>query len=214
MKRVLIGCESSGVVREAFRRRGFDAWSCDLLPADDGSPHHFQMDLLELLASTMGQWHLLIAHPPCTHLAGSGARWLTDHWVKKKSAPGGRYWHDGGEKRALQEASVAFVETIWAAQVPRIAIENPVGMLSTLWMKPTQIIQPFHFGDPFRKGTCLWLKNLPPLAKTNDLGNGEQKCWKEPPSPNRWKVRSKTYQGIADAMAEQWGSAVDSGRAN
>lgn len=208
--RVLIGCESSGRVRDAFRARGHDAWSCDLLPSENKSRFHVQADLLGLLQD---EWDLAIFHPPCTHLAGSGARWLTDHWVTKKAHPEGRYWHDGSEKRAAQQDALQFVLDLWAAPIPRIALENPVGMLSTLWRKPTQIIEPWQFwhlslyGTGEKKATCLWLKNLPPLVPTTpDEPGRTQACWRMPPGPDRWKERSRTYIGIASAMAEQWGS--------
>lgn len=181
--KVLVACEFSGVVRDAFLKRGHDATSCDLLPSDSPGPH-ICGDVRDVLA--LG-WDLMVAHPPCTHLAVSGARWFKG-------------------KEAQQAEALAFVQTLLDAPVPRIALENPVSIISTRIRKPTQVVDPFLFGDPFRKRTCLWLKNLPPLVATNDLGDGEQKCWKEGPSPDRWKRRSKTYQGMADAMAEQWGS--------
>jgi hypothetical protein len=140
---------------------------------------------MEYLASS---WDLMIAHPPCTHLAVSGARWFN-------------------EKRAEQTAALAFVLDLMNLPIPRIAIENPVSVISSHIRKPDQIVQPFHFGDPFRKTTCLWLKGLPKLTPTNDLGTGVQACWKEPPHPDRWKRRSRTYPGFAAAMAEQWGAA-------
>lgn len=181
--RVLIACEFSGVVRDAFRQRGHDAWSCDLLRSEPVSPNHYQTDVRNWLNEG---WDLMIAHPPCTHLASSGARWF--------------------HLKALeQQEAMAFVMALARAPIQRIAIENPVGIISTVWRKPDQIVQPFHFGDPFKKTTCLWLKNLPHLQRTSDLQTGEQKCWKEPQHPDRWKRRSITYQGIAEAMAQQWG---------
>jgi len=189
--RVLIACEFSGVVRRAFRDRGHDAWSCDLLPPEDESEFHYRDDIRNVLGQNkpwrIPNFDLMIAHPPCTHLAVSGARWFK-------------------EKKQEQEDALEFVQFIMDANVPRIAIENPVSVISSKIRKPDQIVQPFHFGDPFRKTTCLWLKNLPKLVPTNDLGGGVQKCWLEPPHPDRWKRRSKTYQGFADAMALQWGS--------
>jgi len=196
--KVLIGCESSGVIREAFRKRGHDAWSCDLLPADDHSRYHLQGNVLNYL--NMG-WDLLIIHPPCTYLSASGLHW--NHRVD------GRY--------QKTEEALNFVRKIMSAPIKRIAIENPVGCISTEIRKPDQYIQPYEFGDDASKKTGLWLKNLPPLVPTayceprivngkkrwsNQTDSGQNRLG---PSPDRWKLRSKTYQGIADAMADQWG---------
>ncbi len=183
--RVLIGCEFSGTVREEFRKLGHDAWSCDLLPSEAPGPH-FQEDLLGLLKRDP-HWDLAIFHPPCTHLAVSGARWFKD-------------------KQKEQAEALEFVRALLAAPIPRIALENPVSIISSRIRKPDQIIQPFEYGHPEQKTTCLWLKNLPPLVPTNIVEGREQRIWKLPPSPDRWKLRSKTYPGIARAMAEQWGS--------
>lgn len=183
--RVLVACEFSGVVREAFRARGHDAWSCDLLPTEDDSKYHIQGDVRATFRGTR-RWDLMIAHPPCTHLAVSGARWFKG-------------------KRVEQAEALDFVRMLLSAPVPLIALENPVSIISTKIRRPDQVVQPFHFGDPFRKTTCLWLKGLPLLLKTNDLGTGEQACWREPPHPDRWKRRSRTYPGFAAAMADQWG---------
>lgn len=182
--RVLIGCEFSGRVRQAFRNLGHDAWSCDLLPSEDNSEYHIHGDVLDLLKE---DWDLAIFHPPCTHLAVSGARWFKD-------------------KITEQEEALNFVRILMAAPIDRIAIENPVSVISSKVRKPDQIVQPWMFGDPFMKTTCLWLKGLEKLIPTNVVEGREQKCWKEPPGPDRWKNRSRTYQGIADAMAHQWGS--------
>lgn len=186
--RVLVACEFSGVVRSAFRNRGHAAWSCDILPAQDGSAYHIQRDVRGALADDDGKpcWDLMIAHPPCTHLSVSGARWFKD-------------------KIQEQAAAIDFVRHLLAAPIERICLENPVSVISTKIRKPNQIIQPYNFGDPFKKTTCLWLKNLPKLTHTSDMTTGEQACWKEPPGPDRWKKRSRTYQGIANAMAGQWG---------
>lgn len=194
MKRVLVACEFSGTVRQAFRLRGYDAWSCDLLPADDGSPYHFQQDVLGVLGAQ--RWDLMIAHPPCTHLAVSGAA----HFKTKVKE----------QREALQ-----FVKDLMAASIPRICIENPVSVISTKIRRPDQIIQPWQFGHDASKKTCLWLTNLPLLVPTNILpSSGPGHRWgnqtpsgqnKLGPSPDRWKLRSKTYEGIADAMADQWG---------
>jgi len=184
--RVLVACESSGVVREAFRARGHAAYSCDILPADDGSEHHIHGDALA--AALEQSWDIMIAHPPCTHLAVSGARWFKE---KRK---------DG-----RQQAALKFVGDLLAAPISRIALENPVSVISTYIRKPDQIIQPWQFGHGEQKTTCLWLRNLPPLQPTDIVDGREQKIWKMPPSEDRWKKRSITYRGIAEAMAEQWG---------
>lgn len=186
--RVLIACEFSGIVREAFRKRGHDAWSCDLLPCELGREHHIQCNVLTLLNHG---WDLMIAHPPCTHLAGSGARWFV-------------------KGRAEQRAAIRFVEMLWAAPIARIAIENPIGVLprlSTLG-KASQIIQPWQFGHGEIKATCLWLKWLPLLKPTNVVSGREPRVHYESPGPDRWKNRSRTLPGIAAAMAEQWGKTV------
>ena len=193
--RILVACEYSGAVRNAFAARGWDAWSCDLLPTDVPGQHH-QGDVAELLAQ---QWDIIIAFPPCTYLCSSGMHWTTR----------------GKRDPQLTEDALAFVGVLLAAPIERIALENPVGAISTRIRKPDCIIHPWQFGHPESKTTCLWLKNLPPLKQTNVLakpahGRWENQCAngsqnKLPPSPDRWKLRSKTYQGIAEAMAEQWG---------
>ena len=179
--RVLIACEFSGVVRRAFRARGHDAYSCDLLPADDGG-EHIQGDVRPILKDG---WDLMIAHPPCTHLAVSGARWFK-------------------EKAQEQQAALDFVARLLAAPIPRIAVENPVSVIASWIRKPDQVLQPWQFGHGEVKATCLWLKGLGKLAPTNVVDGRHPACWLLPPSPDRWKLRSKTYQGIADAMADQW----------
>lgn len=197
--KVLIACEFSGVVRKAFRKRGHDAYSCDLIQSDDNSKYHIQGDVLEILEDG---WDLMIAHPPCTYLCSSGLHW-------NKRVPG---------RDELTHQSMLFVlnligEGFISHKIPRIALENPVGRISTAYRKPDQIIQPWQFGHPESKSTCLWLKGLPKLIPTNILTK-EGKYWsnqtptgqnKLGPSPDRWKLRSITYQGIADAMAQQWG---------
>jgi len=190
--RVLVACEYSGTVRDAFLRRGHDAWSCDLLPTDAPGPH-LHGDVLKILA--LG-WDLMIAHPPCTHLAVSGARWFKD-------------------KATEQADALAFVEALLAAPIPKIALENPVSIISSRIRKPDQIIQPWQFGHEATKTTCLWLKNLPKLTPTNIVGKGTRDITKSgkslpswynlPPSADRWKIRSQTFSGIAEAMAQQWG---------
>jgi site-specific DNA-cytosine methylase len=183
--RVLVACEFSGVVRGAFRRAGHDAWSCDLLPSERKG-HHIQRDVREVLARG---WDLMIAHPPCTHLAVSGARWFKD-------------------KRAEQEEALAFVRLLLDAPIPRIALENPVSIISSRIRKPDQIIQPHQFGHPENKATCLWLKNLPPLVPTDPVFGLVDRVHRMPPGPDRWRERSRTFPGIAKAMAQQWGSLL------
>ena len=187
MKRmhVLVGCEYSGVVRDAFTRRGHFAVSCDLLPTDQPQGWHVQGDLLSLL--DMG-WDLAIFHPPCTHLAVSGAR----HFAAKQA--------DGRQQEALE-----FVGKLLEAPIPMIALENPVSIISSHFRKPDQIIQPWQYGHGETKATCLWLKGLPLLQPTNIVQGREARIHKMPPSADRWKKRSTTYSGIAEAMAAQWG---------
>lgn len=181
--RVLVACEFSGVVRDAFRARGHDARSCDLLPTESPGPH-FRMDVIDVLHRG---WDLMIAHRPCTHLAVSGARWFK-------------------EKQSEQVAALEFVRQLMHAPIPRICIENPISIISSRIRKPDQIIQPWMFGHGETKATCLWLKNLPPLQPTDIVAGREARVHHEPPSPDRWKNRSRTYAGFAAAMAEQWGS--------
>ena len=181
--RVLVACEFSGIVRDAFSEKGHDAWSCDLLPSERPG-QHIQGDALGFLRDG---WDMMIAHPPCTHLAVSGARWFAS-------------------KRNEQAMAVDFFMRLAHAPVPRVCIENPISIMSTRYRKPDQIIQPWMFGHGETKATCLWLYGLPPLKPTNVVDGREQRIWKMPPSPDRARMRSVTYQGIADAMAEQWGS--------
>lgn len=183
--RVLVACEFSGVVRRAFHKRGHDAWSCDLLPSEDLSCNHVQGDVRGLL---MSDWDMLIAFPPCTHLSVSGARW----WPAKR-------------KDGRQEAAVSFFMELAKQSIPKIAIENPIGLMSTRYRKPDQIIQPWQFGHGETKATCLWLKNLPLLVPTNVVEGREARVHRMAPSPDRAKERSRTYKGIAEAMATQWG---------
>ena len=180
--KVLIACEFSGIVREAFAKRGHDATSCDLLPTEIPGKH-YQGNVLDIIGDG---WDLMIAHPPCTHLAVSGARWFKD-------------------KQFEQAAALRFVWKLMIADIPRIAIENPVSIISSRIRKPDQIIQPWQFGHGETKATCLWLKTLPLLKPTIIVNGRENRIHKMPPSENRWRERSRTYQGIADAMAEQWG---------
>lgn len=191
--RVLVGCEYSGRVRQAFRLLGHDAVSCDLLPADDDSPHHYQGDVFEILGDG---WDLGIFHPPCTRLTVAGARWFKG-------------------RETEQAEAIEFVERLWSADIAKIAIENPIGVLSTRSKlgRPTQIVQPWMFGHGETKATCLWLKGLPALRPTDVVSGREPRIHHMPPSPDRWKLRSLTYSGIAAAMADQWGSSADSEQA-
>lgn len=180
--KILIACEFSGIVREAFRSRGHDAWSCDLLPSEIPGQHYKGH-----IAAYIDQgWDMVIAFPPCTHLAVSGARWFKD-------------------KKNDQETAIHFFMYIVNAKCERIAIENPIGIMSTHYRKPDQIIQPWQFGHGETKSTCLWLKNLPLLKPTMIVDGRLGRVHREPPSGERWKNRSRTLSGIAFAMAEQWG---------
>lgn len=183
--RVLVACEYSATVRTAFAERGHDAWSCDLLPTEVPG-QHYQGDVRDMLAEP---WDLLIAHPPCTHLAVSGARWFT-------------------EKRKEQEDALEFVRLLMLAPVPRIAIENPVSIISSRIRKPDQVVQPWQYGHGETKATCLWLKGLPPLEPTDIVEGRHARVHLMPPGPDRWKERSRTFPGIAKAMAEQWGEGA------
>jgi site-specific DNA-cytosine methylase len=190
--RVLIACEFSGVVRDAFAALGHDAWSCDLLPTDSPGKH-YEGDVRDILGKG---WDLMVAHPPCTHLAVSGARWFAD-------------------KKEEQAEALEFVRLLLNAPIQKIALENPVGIISTKVRKPDQIIQPYQFGHEATKTTCLWLKNLTKLEPTQLVEKGERhvtksgkslpKWYNLPPSQDRWKIRSATFPGIAAAMATQWG---------
>lgn len=180
--RVLVACEFSGTVRDAFRALGHDAWSCDLLQTDVDGPH-IMGDVREVLGDG---WDLMVAHPPCTHLAVSGARWFRD-------------------KAQEQADALEFVRVLMSAPIPRIAIENPVSVISSRIRKPDQVIQPWMFGHGETKATCLWLKGLPKLVPTKMVEGREQRVHRLPPGPDRWKLRSVTFKGIAEAMASQWG---------
>lgn len=207
---ILIGCENSGMVRDAFIRRGFKAMSCDLLPTASLGPHH-QGDLLEFLRANLGRFRLMIAHPDCTFLSVSGMHWNTN----PKS-----YRFGGHQTRA----ALQFVAALFESEIESVAIENPISIISTHFRKPDQIIQPHQFGEDASKATCLWLKNLPKLKGTSNFpprlvewprGSGKMRQrWSNQtdsgqnrlgPSEDRWKLRSLTYQGIADAFAQQWG---------
>ncbi len=180
--RVLVACEYSGVVRDAFIARGHDAISCDLLPTEVPGPH-YQGDVRDVLGDG---WGLMIAHPPCTHLSVSGARWFKD-------------------KLPEQAEALDFVRLLLDAPIPRIALENPISIISSRIRKPDQIIQPWQFGHGETKATCLWLKGLPKLWATCLVEGREARVHKMPPGPDRWKERSRTFTGIGAAMAAQWG---------
>ena len=182
--KVLVACEYSGTVRDAFIAQGHDAISCDLLPTDAPGPH-YQGDVRDILNDG---FDLMIAHPPCTHLAVSGARWFKD-------------------KQEEQAEALDFVRLLLDAPIDKIALENPISIISSRIRKPNQIIQPWQFGHGETKATCLWLKNLPCLMPTNIVEGREAKVHRMSPGPDRWKLRSATYKGIAQAMAEQWGAA-------
>jgi hypothetical protein len=192
-----VACEYSGVVRRAFLARGCDAWSCDLLPAEDGSNRHIRGDARELLHD--GWDLLLVAHPPCTRLCNSGVRWLSTPPPGKSAAQ---------MERELREGAALF-SAFWNAPIPRVAVENPVmhGHAKRLienYAEPAQSVQPWQFGHGETKRTCLWLRGLPPLKPTNVVAGREQRVHRMPPSPTRWKERSRFYPGIAAAMADQW----------
>lgn len=180
---VLIACEFSGIVREAFKAKGHFAVSCDMLETEIPG-EHYQGDVRNIL--NYG-WDMMICHPPCTHLAVSGARWFKD-------------------KQKEQEEALNFVRLLLNADIPKICLENPISVISSKIRKPDQIVQPYYFGHGETKATCLWLKNLPKLKATNPVNGREGRVWKMPPGPNRWKERSRTYTGLAQAMADQWGN--------
>jgi site-specific DNA-cytosine methylase len=192
-KKILVACEYSGIVRDAFRAKGHHAWSCDIIECESDPTFHIQCDVLDILYQ---DWDIMIAHPPCTHLAVSGARWFTE---------GKKPW-------SLQEEALDFVRKLMAAPIHRICIENPVSVISTKIRKPDQIVHPYMFGHPEQKTTCLWLKNLPSLKETNNVKEEMMKLSRKErerihliaPSKDRWKERSRTFTGIAQAMAEQW----------
>lgn len=181
--RVLVACEFSGIVRDAFIKQGHEAVSCDLLLSERPGEHYWG-DVRDILYDG---WDMMIAFPPCTHLASSGARWFKDKVEEQKEA-------------------LEFIRLLLDAPIPKIALENPKGVISTKIRKPDQIVQPWQFGHGEKKGICLWLKNLPLLVPTNIVEGRVPRVANEPHSRDRWKRRSRTYQGVADAMAEQWGS--------
>lgn len=190
MGKVLISCEESQAVTKEFRRLGHEAYSCDILPCSGGHPEwHYKMDIMLPL---MKKWDMIIAFPPCTHLAVSGARWF-----KEKQADG------------RQLAGINLFMLFTGLDCEKVAIENPIGIMSTKYRKPDQIIHPWQFGHGETKATCLWLKGLPKLEPTNIVSGREQRVWKMAPSPERSMLRSKTFPGIAKAMAQQWGNLAN-----
>jgi hypothetical protein len=187
--RVLIACEYSARVRDAFRRRGHDAWSCDLLECEADPQWHLQQPVEQVLYD---DWDLMVAHPPCTYLAVSGM-WATQH---------------GKRSQSLTDDALDFVRLLMAAPIPRWCIENPVSVISSAIRKPDQIIQPWQYGHGETKATCLWLHNLPRLKPTNCVDGRDERVLLMPPGPDRWKERSRTYIGVAEAMADQWGTVT------
>lgn len=187
--KVLVACEYSGRVRNAFRSLGHEAWSCDLIDSEDESAHHIKGDCLEAIRDG---WDLMVAHPPCTHLAVSGSRWFPEKVAS------------GEQKEAIE-----FFLALARAPISRIAIENPICIMSSVWRQPDQVVQPWQFGHGETKATCFWLKGLPPLVPTKIVQGREPRVHHMPPGPNRWKERSRTYEGIAEAMASQWGHYSD-----
>lgn len=218
--KVLIGCEYSGRARQAFRKLGHDAWSCDLLESEDKSPFHIQCDVLSILDD---EWDLAIFHPPCTYLTCSAEWAYSDGPYHQKVDPGTLV---GIDRRRARENAIDFVIQLYDSSIPKIAIENPVGILSTRWREPDQFIQPYEYGDDASKKTCIWLRGLPKLNPTKlcpprlaptKNGKGFSLRWGnqtdsgqniESPSKDRWKIRSTTWQGWADAMASQWGGDI------
>lgn len=189
--RVLIACEYSGRMREAFRRRGHDAWSCDLIPSEDDSPHHITGNVLDVIGDG---WDMMIAHPPCTYLCNSGVRWL----------------HEKEGRWQEMEAAAAFFLELLNAPIDRVAVENPVMhgyAREIIGRRADFTVQPWMFGDNFKKRTCFWTRGLTPLKATSSLDGSSAvaECHRMPPGPNRWKERSRTYAGMAKAAAEQWG---------
>jgi hypothetical protein len=181
-RRILVACEFSGIVRDAFAAAGWDAWSCDLLASEQPTGNHIRGDVVPHLSEG---WDLMIAHPPCTHLAVSGARWFRD-------------------KQGEQAAALDFVRTLMAAPIPRICTENPVSIMSSRIRRPDQIIQPWQFGHGETKATCLWLQGLPLLVPSDIVSGRDHRVHRMPPGPERWRERSRTFPGVAAAMARQW----------
>ena len=222
MARILIACEESQATTKAFRKLGHEAFSCDLLPCSGGHPEwHFQQDVFEVI--DIG-WDLMVAHPPCTFLAGSGAQWLSNPEDRELPFDERRPHPKYPNRRQDMLDSVEFVKALYNANIEHIAIENPVGLLSGKWRKPDQIVQPYMFGDEATKTTCLWLKNLPLLAPTDIVGKGERTVFYSGKSHPKWyadalknaktkeerqTLRSKTFEGMANAFAKQWGGILN-----
>jgi len=211
---VLIACEFSGAIRNEFRKLGHNAYSCDIVPSEDNSPYHYQCDVRNVINAY--EWDLMIAHPPCTYLTVSGNRWYKDE-----------YKHLYPNRQQQRADAIEFFKTLINAPIPHIAVENPIGIMSSVFRKPDQIIQPWQFGDPFQKSTCLWLKDLPLLKHTNVVDKGQFFEWVDPKtgktkrqaqwymdafkgkSPEeRQKIRNRTFKGIAEAIAEQYSEFV------
>lgn len=221
MARILVACEESQAVTKEFRKLGHEAFSCDLLPCSGGHPEwHLQQDVFEVIDKG---WDLMVAHPPCTFLTGSGVQWLSNPEDKDLPFEERRPHPKYPNRRQDMLASVEFVKALYNSNIKHIAIENPVGLLSSRWRKPDQIVQPYMFGDEATKTTCLWLKNLPLLLPTNIVGKGERTVFASGKSHPKWyadalknaktkeerqTLRSKTFDGIAKAIAEQWGSVI------
>jgi hypothetical protein len=216
--KVLVACEESQAITKEFRKLGHEAFSCDLLPCSGGHPEwHIQGDVFTIIDQG---WDLMIAHPPCTYLTGSAVQWLSHpedkHLPFEDRRPNPKY----PNRRQDMLDSVEFVKALYNCNIPKVAIENPVGLLSSRWRKPDQIVQPYHFGDEATKTTCLWLKGLPPLQHTEVVGKGERVVFNSGKSHPKWyaealakaktkaerqTLRSKTFPGMARAIAEQWG---------
>ena len=221
MKRVLIACEESQATTIEFRKLGYEAYSCDLLPCSGGHPEwHYQCNIFEVIG--LG-WDLMVAHPPCTYLTGSGVQWLSHPQDKDLNFEDRRPHPKYPNRRKDMLDSVDFVKALYNCDIKHVAIENPVGLLSSRWKKPDQIIQPWQFGDEATKTTCIWLKNLPPLLPTNIVGKGERTVFKSGKSHPKWyadalknaktkqerqTLRSKTFKGMAEAFAKQWGTVI------
>jgi len=219
--RVLVACEESQTITKAFRKLGHEAFSCDLLPCSGGHPEwHFQQDVFTVLDQG---WDLMVAHPPCTMIAGSSVQWLSHpedkHLPFEHRRPHPKY----PTRRDEMLQSIEFVKALYNCNIERVAIENPVGLLGSRWRKADQIIQPYQFGDEATKTTCLWLKNLPPLKHTNVVSKGERTVFASGKSHPKWyadalanaktkqerqTLRSKTFPGIADAIADQWSRSM------
>jgi len=222
MKKILIACEESQAITLAFRKLGFEAYSCDLLPCSGGHPQwHYQDDVFNVIEKE--DWDMMIAHPPCTYLTSSGVQWLSHPEDKDLPFEQRRPHPKYPNRRKDMLDSIEFVKTLFDCKISKVAIENPIGILSTKWKKPDQIIQPYMFGDEATKSTCFWLKNLPQLTPTNIVSKGEYVTYSSGKRMPKWyadaltnaktdaerrTLRSKTFQGIADAIAKQWGDTL------